>query len=210
MKVSDRTIERLSLYYRYLYILFQQGTQFISSKHLASLVGLKPEQVRKDLSYFGSFGRTGKGYEVVSLQRAIAKILGLEQGRKVAIVGVGNLGMALAGYKGFEALGFRIVAIFDSSANKIGKKYKGKVCHDIADFKEVSKKEGVEMVILTVPSEVVQEVAQSVAAAGIKAILNFAPVNLNVPKAVKVNNIDLASELKRLSYYAQGNRKDAD
>ena len=126
-KIPEKTIRRLSLYYRYLYFLSQQGIASISSRNLANLLDAKPSQIRKDLSYFGGFGKTGTGYNVSELKKQIARILGLEQGRKVAIVGMGNLGMALAAYRGFEVLGFNVVAIFDDSSRKIGKKYHKKI-----------------------------------------------------------------------------------
>ncbi|MFA6430970.1 MAG: redox-sensing transcriptional repressor Rex [Candidatus Margulisiibacteriota bacterium] len=206
MKIPEKTINRLSVYYRYLYFLSQQGTDSLSSKNLADLVGSNPSQVRKDLSYFGGFGKTGKGYSVLDLKSQIARILGLEKGRKVAIIGMGNLGSALAGYKGFEVLGFKITAVFDNNPQKIGKKYKGKICQDIAEFPSAVKNDGIEMVILTVPSEVAQDIARIIVNAGIKAILNFAPVHLNVPKEVKVSEIDLASELKSLSFFVSGHQ----
>jgi redox-sensing transcriptional repressor len=208
-KVSDKTINRLSLYYRHLYYLAQQGVFTISSRSLADLVALKPDQVRKDLSYFGSFGKTGTGYNVTELKGALAKILGLEQGRKVAIVGMGNLGQALVGYKGFEVLGLKITAIFDNSPNKIGKKYRGRICLDVNYFSRLAKELGLEMVIIAVPAEVVQSVTKQVVEAGIKAILNFAPVHLSVPKNVRVNNVDLAAELKSLSFWIDRGRKNA-
>jgi len=206
MAIPKKTITRLSLYYRHLYFLAQQGTFSISSKSLASLSGLKSDQVRKDLSYFGSFGKTGTGYVVSELKKAIANILGLDQGRKVAIIGMGNLGLALVGYKGFEVLGLKITAIFDSSPNKIGKKYRGKICSPISDFPVISRQEGIEMVVLAVPAEAAQDVGQMVVGAGIRAILNFAPVHLNVPRQVHVSNIDLATELKSLSYFVSGQK----
>src|SRR3989339_1101872 len=201
MKIPEKTISRLSIYYRQLQFLSQQGTFSISSKSFSELVGFKPEQVRKDLSYFGSFGKTGFGYNVQGLKLEIAKILGLERSKNVAIIGMGNLGAALAGYRGFEAQGFKITSLFDNSPHKIGKKYKGKICRDVSDFARIAKEEEVEMAILTVPAEALQEAAQIVVAAGIRGILNFAPVHLKVPKNVKVNNVDLASELKSLSFF---------
>jgi redox-sensing transcriptional repressor len=206
MKIPEKTISRLSLYYRHLHFLSQQGTYAISSRSLASMVGLKADQVRKDLSYFGAFGKTGFGYNVSELKNALARILGLEQGRRVAIIGIGNLGLALAGYKGFEMLGFKIVAAFDNSANKIGKKYRGKPCYSIDDLKTLALKAGIEMVILTVPAEAVHEVTKTIDAAGIKEILNLTPVHLSVPKSVHVTNVDLATELKSLSYFVFGQR----
>jgi redox-sensing transcriptional repressor len=205
-KVPEKTIRRLSLYYRYLHFLSQQGTVSISSRSLADLLETKPSQIRKDLSYFGGFGKTGKGYNVPELKNQIAKILGLEQGRKVAIVGMGNLGMALVAYKGFEVLGFQVVAVFDKNTRKIGKKYRGRVCQDMAGFAQTAKREKIEMAVLTVPAEAAQEVAQTVVSAGVRAVLNFAPVHLNVPKNVRVSNVDLASELKSLSFYVSGQK----
>ncbi|MCU0641032.1 MAG: redox-sensing transcriptional repressor Rex [Candidatus Margulisbacteria bacterium] len=209
MKIPAKTISRLSLYYRYLHFLSQQGTFSISSKSLASMVGLKADQVRKDLSYFGAFGKTGFGYNVLELKNALARILGLERGRRVAIVGMGNLGLALVGYKGFEVLGFKIGAVFDNSPNKIGKKYRGRLCYNVKEFSAIAAQEGIEMVILTVPAEVVHEVTGAIVAAGIKAILNFSPVHLSVPKSVHVTNVDLATELKSLSYFVFGQKTAA-
>ncbi len=202
--IPEKSIKRLSLYYRYLHFLSQQGTVNISSRSLAELLDAKPSQIRKDLSYFGEFGKTGTGYNVPELKRQIAKILGLEQGRRGAIIGMGNLGRALVAYKGFEVLGFNMVAIFDNSPHKIGKKYSGRVCQDVRNFVRIAKHEKIEMAILTVPAEAAQEAAALVASVGIKAILNFAPVHLHVPKDVRVNNVDLATELKSLSFFVSG------
>jgi len=203
-KIPENTIKRLSLYYRYLHFLSRQGTGTISSRSLAQLLEANPSQIRKDLSYFGGFGKTGTGYNVSELKKQIARILGLEQGRRVAIVGMGNLGMALAAYKGFEVLGFSVVALFDDSSRKIGKKYRGKVCLDIKGLAKIVRREKIEMAILTVPAEAAQEVAAMVVASGVKAILNFAPVHLNVPRHVRVSNVDLATELKSLSFFVSG------
>lgn len=176
----------------------------ISSRSLAELLDAKPSQIRKDLSYFGEFGKTGTGYNVPELKKQIAKILGLERGRRGAIIGMGNLGRALVAYRGFEVLGFNIVAVFDNSPHKIGKKYSGRICLGIKDFVRVVRREKIEMAILTVPAEAAQEAAGLSASAGIKAILNFAPVHLHVPKDVRVNNVDLATELKSLSFFVSG------
>lgn len=166
----------------------------------------KPSQIRKDLSYFGEFGKTGTGYNVPELKKQIAKILGLEQGRKVAIIGMGNLGMALAAYKGFEVLGFQVVAIFDNSSRKIDKKYRGRICQDIKNLSRIVKREKIEVAILTAPAEAAQEVAAMVVSAGVRAILNFAPVHLNVARDVRVTNVDLATELKSLSFFVSGHK----
>jgi redox-sensing transcriptional repressor len=203
-RIPEITIKRLSLYYRYLHFLSQQGTVNISSRSLAELLDAKPSQIRKDLSYFGEFGKTGTGYNVPELKRQVAKILGLEQGRRGAIIGMGNLGRALVAYKGFEVLGFNMVAVFYNSPHKIGKKYSGRICQGVNNFARIARREKIEMAILTVPAEAAQEAAALVASAGIKAILNFAPVHLHVPKDVRVNNVDLATELKSLSFFVSG------
>lgn len=199
--IPDATIKRLSLYYRILQLLCVQGTGQISSKNLAGLLSLNPAQVRKDLSYFGTFGKPGEGYDVSLLAEKIAKILGIAEERRVVIIGAGNLGSALAAYRGFNVFGFRIVALFDINSHKVGKKIKGIPCYHIKDFEKFVRKEKIQMAVIAVTVESAQEIATLSVKSGIKAILNFAPVRLNVPLRVKVNNIDLALELKSLSYF---------
>lgn len=200
-KIPDATIKRLSLYYRILQPLAVQGTPQISSKNLASLLSINPAQVRKDLAYFGSFGKPGAGYNVSRLANKIAEILGISKERKVIIVGAGNLGTALAAYRGFKVFGFNICTLFDIDPNKVGKKIKGIPCLHINELGRLVQEEGIEMAVIAVPQESAQRVAEIVVKSGIKAILNFAPVRLNVPNNVKVNNVDLALELKSLSYF---------
>lgn len=201
-QIPEITINRLSVYYRMLIYLAQRGTQIISSKSLANILGVKDTQVRKDLSYFGKFGVRGEGYQVVSLSREILHILGLEKGRRVCIIGMGNLGSALAAYKGFSDFGFDIRAVFDSNPGKVGKNIRGHYCYSAAEIKRVIKKERIELAVLTVPLDQAQSAANGVVEAGVKAILNFAPVRLNVPPQIRVDNVDLAMELKKLSYFA--------
>lgn len=201
LKIPDATIKRLSLYYRILRPLAVQGTRGISSKNLASLLSINPAQVRKDLSYFGTFGKPGAGYTVSGLVSKIAEILGISKERKVIIIGAGNLGTALAAYRGFNVFGFNICALFDIDPNKVGKKIKGIPCFNINALSRFVQKEKIEMAVISVPAESAQGVAELVVRSGIKAILNFAPVRLNVPGGVKVNNVDLALELKSLSYF---------
>lgn len=192
----------MSMYYRLLTYLMCQGTRTISSKSLADVLGAKASQVRKDLSYFGRFGVRGGGYDVVGLSKAISNILGLGKGRRVAVIGTGNLGSALAAFRGFSDFGFEIKAVFDNNPSKVGKAVRGYYCYHIDDLKKISKQQKIELAILTVPTERAQQVANLAAEAGIKAILNFAPVRLNVPASVSVSNVDLALELKKLSYFA--------
>lgn len=201
-QIPENTINRLSAYYRMLIYLAQRGTRVISSKSLANILGMKDSQVRKDLSYFGRFGVRGEGYQVALLSQKILHILGLEKGRRVCIIGMGNLGSALAAYKGFSDFGFEIRAVFDSNPGKIGKNIRGYHCYPAAEIKSMVKKERIELAILTVPIEQAQVVANRAVEAGIKAILNFAPVRLSVPPQIRVDNVDLAMELKKLSYFA--------
>lgn len=199
--IPEKTIQRLLLYYRYLYFLVQQGTKNISSKSLADLMEIRASQVRKDLSYFGRLGKRGTGYDVLSLRNKIAEILAIEKEKKVCLIGMGNLGAALAAYKGFQALGFEIVAVFDNDKKKVGRRIKGYPCKDTKDLCRVIKELRIDIAILTVPTESAQETARHLDDCGIKAILNFAPVKLSLSKKIKISNIDLAMELKTLSFF---------
>lgn len=201
MKIPDTTIKRLSLYYRILQPLAIQGTHEISSRSLANLLSINPAQIRKDLSYFGTFGKPRTGYNVSQLVAKIAEILGISEERRVVIIGAGNLGSALAAYRGFIVFGFRICALFDIDPNKVGKKIRGISCYHIDNFSEFIKTQKIEIAVIAVPSESAQGIATLAVKNGIKAILNFAPVRLNVPTGIKVNNVDLALELKILSYF---------
>ncbi|MFH1387531.1 MAG: redox-sensing transcriptional repressor Rex [bacterium] len=203
MKIPEKTIERLLHYYRYLHILSQQGTLFVSSKNFASLMTIKPDQVRKDLSYFGRLGKRGAGYDVLLLRNKIAEILGIAKESKVCIVGMGSLGSAMAAYKGFETLGFKIVAVFDNSEIKIGRKIRGYYCYDIKQLDEVIKRGKISIAMLTVPTEAAKETATNLAKAGIKGIMNFSPVKLTLTGKIKVRNIDMAQELKTLSFFIE-------
>lgn len=199
--IPEKTVQRLLLYYRYLYFLLQQGAKDISSKSLADMLEIRASQVRKDLSYFGKLGRRGAGYDVLALRDKIAEILGIEKEMNACIVGMGNLGTALAAYKGFEALGFKIVAVFDASKNKIGHKIRGHRCFDVKNLQQVIQEHNIRIAIVTVPAEAAQETALKLVNCGIKGILNFTPVKLTLPKRIKVSNIDLAMELKTLSFF---------
>jgi len=199
--IPEETVARLPVYHRYLLSLSKQGVKNISSKKLANILKINDSQVRKDLSYFGKLGKQGAGYEVNSLCTTIAKILKLDQAQAVCIVGMGSLGSALAAYKGFGQLGLKIAAVFDKSENKISHTIRGHLCHDIAKLAAVIKSEKIEIALLTVPAEAAQEIAENLVAAGIKAILNFTPVKLFVTDKVMVNNVDLAVELKTLSFF---------
>lgn len=199
--IPEKTVQRLLLYYRYLNFLLQQGTKILSSKSLADLMGIKDSQVRKDLSYFGRLGKRGSGYDVIELRDKITDILGIAGESKVCIVGMGSLGSALAAYKGFGALGFKIISVFDNSKQKIGRRIRGHICCDVNDLKKVISRNDIDIAILTVPAEAAHETAVKLEQSGIKAILNFTPVKLSLSKKVKISNVDLAMELKTLSFF---------
>ncbi len=199
-KISDSTIHRLSVYYRALLSLEKEGYETISSKELAKREKLTPAQVRKDLSFFGSFGTRGLGYPVKQLMQQIAEILGINRVWNVALIGVGNVGSALVSYKEFAKQGFIIKQVFDNDQRKIGSNHKGIIVSDFADMKRLLKEHEISIVILTVPASAAQLVCDDVIEAGVKAILNFAPVNLRVPDDVLLRNENMAIELEHLSF----------
>lgn len=200
-KVSDSTVGRLSMYYRSLLEFEKKGYKIVSSKDLAKTEKLTPAQVRKDLSSFGSFGTRGLGYPAKELKEKIAKILGLDRSWNVALVGVGNVGSALVSYKEFQKQGFNIKVLFDNDLRKISKSHKGIPVSDVKNLAEGLKKNKIDMVILAVPAQSVQEVADRVVSAGVKSILNFAPVQIKVPNDVVLRSVNMAMELEHLSFY---------
>lgn len=197
-KVPQVVIPRLSLYYR---AILESRKELVSSEELSKLTRFSPSQVRRDLAYFGQFGRPGMGYKTEVLKSSILKILGLDREWKVVLVGAGNLGSALLSYKGFLSQGFRICHAFDSRPVKIGKRINSVTVKDIRELPGVIKGSGIKIAVITVPSEAAQGVAQLLIANGINAILNFAPVRLNLPRGVTALNIDLSIELERLAYF---------
>ncbi len=199
-RISESTIRRLSLYYRALSLLEKDGHKTVSSKELAKREKLTPAQVRKDLSFFGSFGTRGLGYPVTELRDRIARILGIDRVWRVALIGVGNIGSALVSYKEFIKQGFHIVKLFDNDQRKIGSNHKGIIVSDIKDLIQELKDDGIEVVVIAVPATVTQYIVDDVVKAGVKAILNFAPLNLRVPDDVHVRNENMAMELEYLSF----------
>jgi redox-sensing transcriptional repressor len=199
-KVSESTVRRLSLYYRGLYGFEKEGCQTVSSKDLAKAGKLTPAQVRKDLSFFGSFGTRGLGYPVKELKEKIAQILGLNRTWKVALVGVGNVGSALVSYKEFPKQGFNIKLLFDNDQRKIHKNHKGIQVFDVKDLASKLKENKIDMVILAVPASAAQTVTNDVVQAGVKSILNFAPTHIKVPKDVTLRSVNMAMELEHLSF----------
>ncbi|HOD66971.1 MAG TPA: redox-sensing transcriptional repressor Rex [candidate division Zixibacteria bacterium] len=199
-KISESTIHRLSLYCRALSLLEKENYETVSSKELAKREKLTPAQVRKDLSFFGSFGTRGLGYPVNELKQRIASILGIDRVWRVALVGVGNIGSALVSYKEFMRQGFHIVKLFDNDQRKIGSNHKGIIVSDIANLEKELKEAGIEIVVLAVPATVAQYIVDDVVRAGVRAVLNFAPVNLRVPPDVYLRNENMSMELEYLSF----------
>ncbi len=200
-KIPQISISRLSIYARTLKELVNKRARTVSSQQLAREAGATAAKVRKDLSYFGQFGRRGVGYDVEQLSASINKILGLDRTWNMAICGAGNLGSALCNYKGFSEEGFKIVAIFDNNKNKIGKKWQGIEVSSSKNIISVVKNRKVDIAIIAVPTSVSQEVVNDFVKAGVKAILNFAPIELSVSNNVKLRNVDLSLELGGLTHF---------
>jgi redox-sensing transcriptional repressor len=208
--VSELTTNRLSVYLRCLSALDAEGVRTISSQALAEQFHLNAAQIRKDLAYFGEFGVRGIGYYVKELRRHLRQILGLDRGVRVAILGAGNLGLALADYGGFRADGFEIVALFDTLKDKIGRRSRGGVViHDIREFKKIVQREGIGIAVIAVPAAGAQAAINIVVAAGLKAVLNFSPGAFQVPNGVKIKNMDLTVSLESLSFFLVQGETDA-
>ncbi len=200
-KISDSTISRLSRYYRTLDELIEKGVHTISSGEIADINSITSAQFRKDLSFFGSFGKRGTGYNTKALQDEIGKILGLTKTWNVGLVGFGNIGKALIHYEEFVKQGFRIIAIFDNDPSKIKKNQDGTVVYDIKDAKKMVEKLNLEIIINAVPARFAQNVIDVFINCGIKAFLNFAQTSIKVPQDVLVKNENMSIELEALSYY---------
>lgn len=211
-QVSELTAGRLSVYLRCLNTLDAAGVKTVSSRTLAEQFHLNAAQIRKDLAYFGEFGVRGVGYYVRELKRHLRVILGLDRTVRVAILGAGNLGLALADYPGFRQEGFEIAALFDAERGKVGRKSRGGVrILDMVEFRKVVKRESIDIVVLAVPASAAQEVTNTAVAAGIRAILNFSPGTLKVPPGVKLKNVDLTVSLESLSFFlARGESGDSE
>lgn len=201
-QISELTTNRLSIYLRCLTELDAAGVETISSQGLAEQFNLNAAQIRKDLAYFGDFGVRGVGYYVKDLRRHLRQILGLDRKLRVAIMGAGNLGLALADYPGFRQEGFEIVALFDVLNEKVGHLSRGGVnIYDVRQLKRVVKSDRISIAVVAVPVSAAQHVVQQVVAAGIKAILNFSPGPLTVPAGVKLKSVDLTQSLESLSFF---------
>ncbi|MEI7640823.1 MAG: redox-sensing transcriptional repressor Rex [bacterium] len=200
-KIPISTVSRLSLYLKCFTELHIESVEYVSSEDLAERIGLNAAQVRKDLAFFGQFGRRGVGYNIVSLKEEISKILGTHKSWKTAVIGMGNLGSALTMYTGFRAKGFNIVAGFDVSTDKIGWEIDTLKIYDYQDLEKVIKKEKIEIVIITTPKEVLADVMAKLRKTGIKGILNFAGKYMKNEGNIIIRNVDLGQEMEQLTFF---------
>lgn len=200
-EIPDIVVGRLPLYLRTLQTMSDQGRQVTSSQELGEYLGISAAQIRKDLSQFGEFGKQGTGYNIPFLITQLSEILHVNQTWDMAIVGAGDIGHAVVRYQGFVDRGFRVKMIFDSDPEKIGKRINGLVVEDAAQMVEKIKKAGIKVAMLLVPANTAQEVTEQLIEGGVEAILNYAPIMLNVPVGVRVQHIDPAVHLQRMTYY---------
>ena len=199
-RIAESTVRRLSAYLRFLEESAQRGADTISSEELARRGGTTSAQVRKDLSFFGSFGKRGLGYSVPELIASLREILGLQREWKVIIVGAGKIGMALGQYEGFEERGFIVTAVYDTDPRKIGTRWGGTQVRDMAQAESEIARDKPDIAVLAVPAREAQSAADRLVRAGVTAILNFAPTQLQVPPEVSVRNVNMAMELEGLSF----------
>lgn len=200
---SLETIKRLGLYLRNLKRLRKEKIDVISSDKITQFLNASPEQFRKDLSYFGGFGKRGVGYDVERLIREIENILGVNKTWNTVLVGVGKLGSALLGFEGFSQFNLKIGYVFDAAKDKVGKVKKGIKISNVKNMKRMVRVNNLKIAIIATPPEVAQDIANDLVASGIKGILNFAPIALKVPDQVLVSNVDMACELESLIFFAK-------
>jgi redox-sensing transcriptional repressor len=199
-RIADSTVRRLSVYLRYLEELTARSITTTSSDELAESSGTTPAQVRKDLSFFGSFGKRGLGYSVAELSTKIREILGLGHEWKVVIIGAGKIGSALSTYRGFKQRGFTVIGVYDQDPAKIGRRWDGHVVRDVTLLEADAAAQPPDIAVLAIPAEGVQGEVDRIVRAGIRAILNFAPGRLHVPPGVTLKTVNMAMELEGLSY----------
>ena len=198
--IPEATVARLAVYLRVLTGLVDGGRSTVSSGELASAAGVNPAGLRKDLSHLGPCGVRGVGYEVRTLRDRIARVLGVERSRACVLVGIGNLGAALADYAGFGTRGFEFVGLFDAAASRVGQRIGGSVVRPVEELEDVVAETQASIGVITTPAEVAQSVCDRLAAAGVRSILNFAPVTLTAPPGVDVRQVDLSVELQVLAF----------
>ncbi|NQW17938.1 MAG: redox-sensing transcriptional repressor Rex [Chloroflexi bacterium] len=201
MDVPDVVVERLPLYVRVLTNLASDGTDMVSSEQLGDQLHMTPAQIRKDLSYFGRFGKQGRGYNVVALVAQLKGILGLDRSWNACIVGMGRLGRAIISYPGFAPEGFKIVAAFDADDGLVGTNVDGTRVRSLSQINHTVSEDGISIGIVAVPASAAQAVIDALVDAGIGAILNYAPVTAHVPDHVKIKNIDPVMSLQSMTYY---------
>jgi len=201
--IPEATVARLAVYLRVLSALVDGGRSTVSSGELAAAAGVNPAGLRKDLSHLGPCGVRGVGYEVATLRDRISGVLGVERSRACVLVGIGNLGSALADYAGFGSRGFEFVGLFDAAPSRIGQRIGGLTVRPIDDMEEVVTATQASIGVITTPAEVAQSVCDRLAAAGVRSILNFAPVTLSAPEGVDVRKVDLSVELQVLAFVGQ-------
>jgi redox-sensing transcriptional repressor len=201
--IPDIVVGRLPLYLRTLQRMLQEGRQVTSSQELGERLGISAAQIRKDLSQFGEFGKQGTGYNIEFLTDQLRKILHVDKVWEIAVVGAGDVGHALARYQGFANRGFRIAMVFDNAPQKIGQKIGEFVVQDMANLVPVIQQSGLHIAMLSVPAAQAQEVTDRLIEAGIRSILNYAPISLNVPPGIHVQYIDPVVHLQRMSYYLE-------
>lgn len=201
--IPDIVVGRLPLYLRALQRMAEEGRQVTSSQELGERLGISAAQIRKDLSQFGEFGKQGTGYHIEFLVEKLRQILKVDRDWNVVVVGAGDIGSAVARYKGFADRGFCVSMIFDNDPNKVGTEIGPFQIQDSAKMVEIIQNAGIQIAMIAVPASLAQEVADQLVKAGIKAILNYAPLNLNVPADVHVQHIDPAIHLQRMTYYLE-------
>ncbi|MCU0496453.1 MAG: redox-sensing transcriptional repressor Rex [Anaerolineae bacterium] len=199
--IPDIVIGRLPIYLRALNRLAQEGRDITSSHELGQRLGISSAQIRKDLSHFGGFGKQGTGYQISYLQDKLREVLRVDQEWEVALVGAGDLGTAIAHYKGFADRGFHIACVFDASPKRVGQKIGQFTVLSVDDLKTTIQARNIKLGMIAVPAEYAQQVADQLVDAGVKGILNYAPINLNVPSDVRVQYIDPVVHLQRMTYY---------
>ncbi len=201
--IPDIVIGRLPLYLRTLSRLTLEGVKITSSHELGRRLGISSAQIRKDLSHFGEFGKQGTGYQIEYLTDQLRRILKVDKEWKVALVGVGDLGRALAHYNGFRDRGFRITMLFDNDPAKVGTMLDGFQIYDSSQMKDLIRQHGITLAMIAVPAEAAQKVSDALVSAGVRGLLNYAPINLAVPEGVKVQYIDPVVHLQRITYYVE-------
>lgn len=205
--ISRATVDRLPLYFRTLRLIKSEGSEIVSSEELGHRIGVTPEQIRKDLAGFGAFGKKGVGYHVSELINHIGTILGLDRRWRIAIAGVGHLGWALANYRNFVSLGFRLTALFDSNPAIVGQVINGVDVLPAADLEKIVAERGIQIGVIAVPASEAQLLADRMVAAGVRGIWNFAPVRIKVPDSVQLVSEDLSVGLSTLSYHLRRQAK---